>query len=312
MPERQTTDTVLMIRPARFASNPQTAASNAFQQAAAVADPDAARQAAEQEFEGLVAALEQAGIDVLVWPDTAEPVKPDAIFPNNWLSTHGDGSVTLYPMEAENRRLERRHDLIENLSTRYGFNVRRVVDLSDAERRGEFLEGTGSLVLDRANRTAYACLSSRTHERTLARWAEQFGYETVSFAAVDENGRSIYHTNVMMSIGSRIAIVCLAAIASPAELERVRSKLADSGHEIVDVSFAQMRAFAGNVLELVNRTGEAVMVMSERARTALTAEQIHAIERHARIVAAPVNTIEDQSGGGVRCMLAEVFLPRQS
>lgn len=309
MPERQTTNTVLMIRPARFGSNPQTAASNAFQQPAA-ADRETAQQAAEREFDALVAALEGARVNVLVCTDTAEPVKPDAIFPNNWLSTHDDGTVVLYPMQAENRRLERRLDLVRGLAAEHRFDVQRVVDLSDAEQRGEFLEGTGSLVLDRVNRTAYACLSSRTHKQALDRWAEQLSYDTVSFAAVDEGGRPIYHTNVMMSIGSRVAIVCLEAIASPAERDRVRSTLVASGHEIVDISFAQMRAFAGNVLELVNRDGEAVVVMSERARDALTAPQIGTISQHAEIINAPISTIEDHSGGGVRCMLAEVFLPR--
>jgi hypothetical protein len=214
-------------------------------------------------------------------------------------------------MHAPNRRPERRPDIVDDLAERC-FDLRRVLDLSGDEQREEYLEGTGSLVLDRVNRVAYACLSPRTHREALNRWAAKLGYEVVAFNAADETGRAVYHTNVLMSIGRRIAIVCLAAIASAVEREQVQSKLAASGREVVEISFAQMHAFAGNMLELATRDGGSVMVMSARARESLTPHQVETISRDAQIVDVPVATIEDHSGGSVRCMLAELFLPRMA
>ncbi|HET7587726.1 MAG TPA: arginine deiminase-related protein [Gammaproteobacteria bacterium] len=298
-----------MIRPARFRSNPQTAASNAFQQADADHDAAAVQQLAEQEFEALANALKNAGVNVLIYADTPSPDKPDAVFPNNWLSTHADGSVVLYPMQAGNRRIERRPDIVANLAAANGFNVGSTIDLSDAEQQEAFLEGTGSMVLDRANRIVYACLSPRTHRSTLERWCTHFSYEAVTFSALS-NGQPIYHTNVMMSVGERQAIVCLASIQSDGEREQVRSRLEATGHEIVDITPAQMNAFAGNMLELTSADGRAVIVMSQRAYDSLDDAQRAQISRHARIVSVPITTIEDHAGGGVRCMLAEIFLPR--
>ncbi|HET6724973.1 MAG TPA: arginine deiminase-related protein [Gammaproteobacteria bacterium] len=299
-----------MIRPVRFRSNPQTAASNAFQQADLDRDAAAVQRLAEQEFEGLAAALKQAGVEVIVYSDTQTPDKPDAVFPNNWLSTHSDGSVVLYPMQAVNRRAERRPDIVADLAATFGFSVGSTLDLSDAEQRDEFLEGTGSMVLDRANRVAYACLSPRTHPDLLQRWCDRFDYTAVTFKALSGD-RPIYHTNVMLSVGERLAVVCLAAITSADEREHVRARLAETGHEIVEISIAQMNAFAGNMLELNSGEGESLFVMSQRAYDSLDDGQRAKIRQSSRIVSVPITTIEDHAGGGVRCMLAEIFLPKK-
>jgi hypothetical protein len=309
MPERQTTNAVMMIRPARFCSNPQTAASNAFQHAGAHQDPDAIQLAAEREFDGLAAALENAGVEVAVVTDGTSPDKPDAVFPNNWLSTHADGTVVLYPMQALNRRWERRPQVICELAAGDGLIVGATYDLSDAEQADQFLEGTGSLVLDRAHRIAYACLSPRTNPTLLERWCGRMGYEAVSFAAVSD-GRPIYHTNVMMSVGERLAVVCFEAITADEERRRVRDSLIRTGHDLLAISVAQMHAFAGNMLELQTSNGRSVFVMSQRAYGSLTAEQRAQIREHSDIVSVPIPTIEDHAGGSVRCMLGEIFLPK--
>lgn len=310
MQEPQTTNTVLMIRPARFRSNPQTAASNAFQQTNPDHDAVAVQRLAEQEFEALEGALKQAGVNVVVYADTPSPDKPDAVFPNNWLSTHADGSVVLYPMQAANRRIERRPEIVTDLAAANGLMIADIVDLSDAEQQGHFLEGTGSMVLDRAHRIVYACLSPRTHRDILSTWCARFGYEAVTFAAFS-NGQPIYHTNVMMSIGARQAIVCLESIEAAHERDQVRARLEATGHEIIEITPAQMNAFAGNMLELTSANGEAVIVMSQRACDSLDDAQRARISKNARIVSAPITTIEDHAGGGVRCMLAEIFLPKK-
>jgi len=306
--EAQLASAVLMIRPARFESNPMTAESNAFQ---TNPDMDASEQQAKAavEFDAISDALEQAGIRVIREDDTREPHTPDSVFPNNWVTFHGDGRVVLYPMEAENRRTERRLDIVERMATDYGYTVSEVVDLSDHEKRGQFLEGTGSLVLDRANRIAYACLSSRTHLEVLGDFAQRMDYEVIAFEAVDRNGDPIYHTNVMMSLGSTLAVICSGSIPDATQRDAVLKRLADTGHEIVDITFDQLEAFAGNMLELVNQQGEPVMAMSEQARRSLRDDQLAAIERHAKIVSAPIDTIELSAGGSVRCMLAEIHLP---
>jgi hypothetical protein len=307
--EPQSTGAVLMVRPARFGYNAETAASNAFQQTPDDAShaPDAAI-AALLEFDALVLALRRAGVAVFIAEDTAEPAKPDALFPNNWVSFHRDGSVVLYPMLAPNRRAERREDIIEQLGRDGAFRITRRVDLSDHEAEGRYLEGTGSLVLDRASRTAYACLSPRTDFRVLGEFAQRLDYELVSFDALDAQGRAIYHTNVLMAIGARFAVVCAAAIAHPAQRESVLSRLRASGHEIVEISLEQMRQFAGNVLELDGTQGK-LIALSTTAWGSLDAAQRSALKKQAAIVAVSIPTIERLGGGGVRCMLAEIHLP---
>ena len=307
--EAQLAQTVLMIRPIRFHSNPLTAESNRFQ-GKIDTPPDEQQSAAAAEFDGLVRALRNAGVAVIEVSDTAQPETPDAVFPNNWLSTHADGTVVVYPMEAENRRTERRHDVIDSLTEQHRFKIRRLIDLSAHEQHGRFLEGTGSLVLDRAHRTAYACVSSRTNLDALGDFAQQMDYDVVAFDAVDENGAPIYHTNVMMNVGEGLAVVCADAIRED-QRDAVLERLRQTGHELVLLSFAQMNAFAGNMLELRSASGDRVIAMSEQARRSLTDDQREAIGAYATIVSAPINTIESSAGGSVRCMLAEIHLPAQ-
>ena len=308
--EPQLASAVLMIRPARFESNPQTLETNSFQEPPA-ASPAQQQAAAVHEFDGLVAVLRDAGIEVMVVDDTNEPHNPDAIFPNNWISTHADGRVVLYPMEAENRRTERRLDVVDLLARQCGRQVTEIIDLSFHEKDGHFLEGTGSLVLDRPRRLAYACLSSRTHLAPLGDFAQRLDYDVVAFDAVDADGVPIYHTNVLMSIGEDTAVICDAAIPHEEQREAIMARLRDSGHAIVSLDYTQLAAFAGNVLELRNRSGERIVAMSQAAHDALRDEQRAVLSAHARLVSAPIDTIETSAGGSVRCMLAEIHLPAE-
>lgn len=307
--EAQTTAHVFLVRPWHFGSNPETARSNAFQKD--VVDPaDEIQARALAEFDGLVRALRSAGVVPIVFSDTDQPVKPDAVFPNNWVSFHGDGTVYLYPMEAPSRRLERRTDIVEALSEQHGFHVREIIDFSTAEGDGLFLEGTGSMVLDRVNRVIYAAMSSRTHMTVLADFAQRADYEITAFDAVDSGGRPVYHTNVMMAIGTRFAVICAAAIADELKRKTVLARLADSGREIIEISMQQMENFAGNLLELATESGQAVIVLSRAACAALTVDQRNSLACFGQVLPVAIDTIEKVGGGSVRCMLAEVFLPR--
>jgi len=299
-----------MIRPASFASNPQTFASNRFQTAPLEQDGAGARQLARAEFDALASALTRAGVTVHVFEDTPEPVKPDAVFPNNWFSTHEDGTVVLYPMLAPNRRTERRFDVLEELHSRAGFHVRATIDLSYRELEGKYLEGTGSLVLDRRHRIAYACLSPRTDLDVLGEFGQRLDYEIVAFDAADASGAPIYHTNVLMSVGTRFAAVCSDAIHASLRTA-ILALLETTGHRLVQLSFEQMQAFAGNMLELRSRSGDPVIALSETAWQSLDPSQRSALEAYGSIVSVPIPTIERLGGGSVRCMLAEVFLPRE-
>ena len=306
--ESQLTSTVMMIRPAGFESNPLTAASNRFQGRSA-ASPEDQQANALREFDGLVDVLRDAGIEVLVVEDTPEPHTPDAIFPNNWISMHADGRVVLYPMEAENRRTERRSDILDYLGNEAGRSISEVIDLSGHEESGHYLEGTGSMVLDRVNRVAYACISTRTHLDPLGDFAQRLGYDVVAFDAVDSGGVPIYHTNVLMHVGEELAVICDAAIPREDQRQAVLTRLRDTGHDIVSLSYAQLNAFAGNMLELRNMAGERVIAMSQCAYRSLDEEQRARLTANGRIVSAPIDTIEASAGGSVRCMLAEVHLP---
>jgi len=306
--EAQCADAVLMIRPARFGANRETADSNRFQQAGN--DPaDAA--AALREFDGLVRRLADAGVEVIVAADSPEPEKPDACFPNNWVSFHADGSVVLYPMMAPSRRAERRREPIADVE-RAGFRVARTIDLSALETRGEFLEGTGSLVLDRRHRTAYACRSPRTTPAALAEFSTALGYRAVVFDAQGPGDRPAYHTNVLMALGERFVVLCTAAIPDAARRATVLGELDRAGHEVIEIGIPEMNGFAGNLLALRARGGGSLIAMSEAARQALAADARRRLERHGEIVAAPIPTIERLGGGSVRCMIAEIFLPRGS
>lgn len=299
----QSTNHILMIRPVAFKFNEQTAGNNKFQQASASTD---VHENALKEFDGFVALLRENGVEVTVVDDTLQPETPDSIFPNNWVSFHDDGSVILYPMFSENRRAERRHDILEKLGEKFSINT--VIDLSTHEAQDIFLEGTGSLVLDRDHQLAYACLSFRTNEIALAKFCEATGYEAVVFNAVDSSGFPIYHTNVMMCIGSKFAVVCLESIPDENECANLLHSIKASGKELINISFDQMNQFAGNMLEVKNLNGENLLVMSEQAYLSLTQEQIEKLSSYASIIYTPLYTIEKNGGGSARCMLAEVHL----
>jgi hypothetical protein len=294
-----------MIRPVNFGFNEQTAESNAFQ------NRDAANinvnEKAQQEFDGMVKTLRENGVDVIVVDDTPEPHTPDSIFPNNWVSFHDDGQVFLYPMQAENRRLERREDIINGLEDQ--FTVKHVIDLSRFEEENKFLEGTGSMVLDRENKIAYACISPRTNPDVLAIFCEQAGYKAVTFDAVDEKGQAIYHTNVLMCVGSGFAVICMDSIKNPHEKIMVKESLTATYKEIVDISFEQMDRFAGNMLEVKSRNSETLIVMSQNAYNALFEAQKDALRKYGKLICADINNIETIGGGSARCMMAEVHLP---
>lgn len=301
----QSTSNLLMIRPVSFGFNEQTAQSNAFQTRSA--DQQQVQAKAVAEFDALVKTLRDNDVNVTVIDDTAQPHTPDSIFPNNWVSFHTDGEVFLYPMQAANRRLERREDIITTLED--NFKIKHVIDLSHFEHDGKFLEGTGSMVLDRVNKIAYACLSPRTNENVLAAFAEQAGYTIVCFHAVDENRQAIYHTNVMMAVASGFVVICLDSIADSIEKELVITYLKDTGKQIIDISFDQMNHFAGNMLEVKNNKGDTLIVMSLSAYDVLKEEQQELLSSFGKLVYADINTIETNGGGSARCMIAEVHLP---
>jgi hypothetical protein len=301
----QSTNNILMIRPVSFGFNEQTAGSNAFQNRDA--DQQAVQDKALAEFDGFVKTLKENGVSVTVVDDTAQPHTPDSIFPNNWVSFHADGTVFLYPMQAENRRLERREDIISKLEDT--FKVAHVIDLSRFEAENKFLEGTGSMVLDRENKIAYACLSPRTDKEVLTLFCEQAGYTAISFEAADANGKAIYHTNVLMCIGSGFAVICTDSIPNPHEKVVVLESLRSTHKEVVEITFDQMNRFAGNMLEVKNQAGENLIVMSQNAYQALDEEQKSTLKKYGKLVYADINTIETNGGGSARCMIAEVHLP---
>jgi len=308
---RQSADAVLMVRPADFGWNPETAGSNAFQRPVA-APADVGREHALSEFDALVVALGEAGVRVFGLDEPGPSACPDAVFPNNWLSLHHDGTVVVYPMMAPSRRIERRMELIARVEELGGYAATRLLDLSRHEFSGRYLEGTGSVVFDHAGRVAYACRSPRTDESVLRELCEELGYEPVAFDAADATGVPVYHTNVLLSVGTRSAILCADAVAQAGRgplLERLQA----GGRRVVPIDLAQMAEFAGNALELRASWGSSVLAMSERAWRAFgPAERETLRDCVDAVVAAPVPTIEQCGGGSVRCMLAEVFLPRST
>lgn len=289
-----------------FGYNPETAVNNAFQ---VKADDDNIQRRALEEFDGFVNLLRQNGVDVTVVEDTDEPHTPDSIFPNNWVSFHSDGSLLLYPMYAVNRRAERKEHVLQKIAEK--FIIKRKIDLSRYETSDIFLEGTGSMVLDRDNKIAYACLSPRTNEKALADFAGQTGYSTIVFHAVDANGLAIYHTNVMMCVGDRFIVVCLDAIPDDKEKEKLIASINRTGKEIITITMDQMNHFAGNMLQVENSAGKKLLVMSTQAYESLTDEQKRKLGSFNIIIHAPLTTIETSGGGSARCMMAEVHLPLQ-
>lgn len=306
--EPQLTDTVLMVRPAAFGFNPETAVTNAFQAETALTAAEVQAQALA-EFDGFVAQLRAAGVRVVVFQDPGFPPTPDSLFPNNWVSFHPDGTAVLYPMHAPNRRAERRPALLAQVQREVGLPLAGILDLSAAEADDRFLEGTGSLVLDRAHRVAYACRSPRTDAGLAAAWAEKLGYELLLFDATDATGQPIYHTNVLMSVGENVAVVCFEAIPNPAEAAAVRQRLETTGRAVLAISRAQLAAFAGNMLQVSTAVGTPLLVLSAQAWQALDTDQRALLEAQTRVLTALLDTIERHGGGSARCMLAEVFGP---
>lgn len=317
-----------MVRPVSFSYNEQTATNNAFQEKGIPAD-ESQRQALK-EFDNYVALLREAGINVIVVEDTPDPHTPDSIFPNNWFSTHSmqeilsaeedeeikhkdvsdSGAMVLYPMFARNRRMERKSGVfkaIENFDKANLHAMRTKIDLTSYESEDKFLEGTGSMILDRENKIVYACASARTNEDVLEKYAEEIGYSYFLFSAKDINNQPIYHTNVMMSVGSKYAIVCLDAVQDIDEREHLIGLLEDNGKEIVEISLDQVYEFAGNMLELHDKQNHPVLIMSARAKASLTEAQINTLESCCKIVAPDLEYIEKNGGGSARCMLAEIF-----
>ncbi|HET7575787.1 MAG TPA: arginine deiminase-related protein [Sphingomicrobium sp.] len=302
--EAQTSGSVLMVRPASFGFHAEAAESNVF----AHAEPDTDLTAALREFDGVVQRLTDAGVEVLILDDTPDPPKPDAVFPNNWVTFHADGTMVLYPMATAARRLERNPEGLKALLASHGFGVRRAVDLSIHERDGEFLEGTGSLVLDRPRRRAYANLSPRTDAAAIADFDERLGWSTLIFEARDRAGRPIYHTNVAMSFGARFAMLCTEAIV-PEYRERLIAEIGASGRTLIEVDYEQMGQFACNLIELSGRDGPAI-ALSSTARRSFKPQQLRLLESFGELVDADIPTIETVGGGSVRCMIADIHLPR--
>lgn len=305
----QTTSHILMIRPVKFGFNTQTAGSNAFQNPDAIKAEAITQAEALKEFDHFAKTLQQAGIYVHIVEDTPDPHTPDSIFPNNWVSFHADGEVFLYPMQAENRRLERRMDILEGLENTF-FVKKPYNDLSNWEQKNRFLEGTGSLILDRPNKIAYACLSPRADMELLTIFGQKTGYQMVIFDALDRQNKPIYHTNVVMCVGDFFAVICAEAIPEYGR-ENVLKTLENSGKEVVKISLTQLENFAGNMLQLQNEEGKTYLVMSERAYKSLETTQIQVLEKYTSLLYAPLTTIENNGGGSARCMLAEVFLPKK-
>lgn len=298
-------DTILMVRPAAFSYNPETAANNFFQ-----SDPGTDNQLLQNqalaEFDKMVSTLREKGVGVIVIDDTPLPPKPDAIFPNNWLSTSPEGIISVFPMFAPSRREEKRDEILLFLKER--FKVKDVQDWSEFEVEGRFLEGTGSMVIDHDNKMIYAAISERTSLPVLEKYASANGYQAIVFLATDKNGNPVYHTNVVMCLGDRFAVLCEEAIDEEWELIAVRQLLESTGHTIIPITREQMHCFGGNMLLLKNRSGEKLIVMSETAKTALRKEQLQMLEAFGSLVSIAVPTIEKVEGGSVRCMIAEIFL----
>ena len=307
----QISNTILMIRPVAFRMNEQTAVNNYFMEDLDIKN-QAINEKAQQEFDDFVKVLREKGVQVIVIDDTKEPDTPDSIFPNNWISFHADGTVGIYPMFAENRRLERREDVFTVLEQQ-GFKIESVVDYTAAEEEGVFLEGTGSILMDRVNKKAYCALSQRADEDLFIEFCEDFDCFPVIFTAnqsVDGKRMPIYHTNVMMALAENFAIICSDAIDDKKERKIVLDHLKTDGREIIKISEQQMHHFAGNMLQVIGAADKRYMVMSSAAYHSLNAEQIKRIEDHCEIIHSSLETIETCGGGSARCMMAEVFLPK--
>ncbi|HNA95506.1 MAG TPA: arginine deiminase-related protein [Saprospiraceae bacterium] len=310
MLRKQVTRSILMVRPSNFGFNEETAVNNAFQNNAAGKTSEQIREKAIEEFDSFVSLLRSKGVDVSVYQDEPQPIKPDAVFPNNWVSFHEDGTVITYPMFAKVRRIERTDKVFDLLEPH--FWILDHIHLEQSEEDNIFLEGTGSMVLDRANKIAYACISPRTEKTLFEDWCNIYEYAPVSFTAIDQEGKLIYHTNVMMAMGDKFVVICLESVIDDEEKSALREIFARTEKEIIEISLEQMNAFAGNMLQVQGASGQTYLVMSKTAFGSLNASQIEKIEKYTEILTADINTIETYGGGSVRCMMAENFLPEKS
>ena len=309
----QTTNTILMIRPINFRMNEQTAINNYYQRVLDNLIPASVNLKAQQEFDDYVQKLQGIGVNVVVVEDTKDFDTPDSIFPNNWISFHADGSVAMYPMFAENRRLERREDILDTLE-KHDFLIENIVDYTSAEEEKVFLEGTGSMILDRENKKAYCAISPRADEELFIEFCEDFEYSPVIFSAnqtLKDKRVAIYHTNVMMCIAETFVIVCLASIDNKAERKNVLKNFKEDGKKVIDISEEQVNNFAGNMLQVRGKNDELFLIMSQSAFNSLTQTQKSQINNHCKIISSSLDTIEACGGGSARCMMAEVFLPRR-
>lgn len=310
---QQITDTILMVRPVSFRMNEQTAVNNFYQKENNGMLPASINAKAQQEFDAFVKKMQEVGVNVIVVDDTNDTDTPDAVFPNNWISFHETGDVILYPMFAENRRLERREDILDILEDK-DFIINDVMDYTSAEEEGIFLEGTGSIVLDRVNNKAYCALSPRADEDLFIEFCEDFEYSPIIFNAyqtVEGNRELIYHTNVMMSVGETFAVICSECIDDKTERKSVTDSLKQDGKEIIYITENQVNSFAGNMLQVKGANDKKYLVMSESAYNSLNKGQISQIEKHTSILYSNLETIEKYGGGSARCMMAEVFLPKE-
>lgn len=303
-----TTSNIMMVRPASFGFNSQTAGNNSFQSNDKEESQKDIRLQAQVEFDAMVDILRSKGVNVIVIEDTASPEKPDAVFPNNWISFHKNGAVVTYPMFAPNRRIERREDIIDELAKT--FQVDRRYTFEHYEEDNIFLEGTGSMLFDRDNNIAYACLSQRTDPQLLDKFCVLMGSRKVSFYSLDRKGDPIYHTNVMMALGEDFAVLCTESIRKQEELDHVLAVLKETGKEVIDISYDQVESFAGNMLQVKNDEGDTFLVMSQTAFNSLTEDQKEALSSKTNLLPICIDTIEYYGGGSVRCMMAEVFLPK--
>ena len=311
---RQTTNTILMIRPINFRMNEQTAVNNYYQKVLDNTLPASVNAKAQEEFDNYVEKLKSYGINVIVVSDTNDFDTPDSIFPNNWISFHENGTVGIYPMFAENRRLERREDVLETIEQK-GFIINDIIDYTSAEEQDVFLEGTGSLLLDRINRKAYCALSPRADEELFIEFCEDFEYSPVIFTAnqtVNGERKAIYHTNVMMCLAETFAVICLDTIDDKKEKKEVLKHLKQDNKEVITITEDQVNNFAGNMLQVKGTNDELFLVMSQAAYDCLDKQQISKIEKHCKIISSSLDTIEACGGGSARCMMAEVFLPKKT
>ena len=308
---RQSTNSILMIRPNNFGFNEETSNDNHYQNKEFFESNS--NKNAQKEFDNMVNNLKQNGISVHVFQDDKNDYTPDSIFPNNWVSFHENGDVGLFPMYAKNRRLERRPEVLEFLETK-GFAISNIVDYSSAESENKFLEGTGSMILDRENRIAYCSISNRSNEDLFIEFCEDFEFTPVifnSFQSVGDKRLPIYHTNVMMCVATDYVIICLDSIDDKKQRKNVSNFIIESGKKLIEISEKQVESFAGNMLELINENGESILVMSKSAEDSLDENQRNTITNHSRIISCDINTIEVCGGGSTRCMMAEIFLPKK-